>query len=110
LSSTLWTSTSREGLRDIEVRLQAHEAKLYYLGIRGHLARSNLGDANEKRDRRIHHDFANTSIAQARRLYADDALAVDLESTVCVLVTTARATRLSSVFNRDPSINDRIAL
>ena len=39
--------TFRESLRDIEVCLRAHEAKLYHLGIRGHVARSNLGDANE---------------------------------------------------------------
>ena len=39
--------TFRESLRDIEVCLRAHEAKLYHLGIRGHVACSNLGDANE---------------------------------------------------------------
>ena len=42
--------TFRESLRDIEVCLRAHESKLYHLGIRGHVARSNLADANEKRD------------------------------------------------------------
>ena len=53
--------------------------------IRGHVARSNLGDANEKRDWRIYRDFANSLIAQARRLYADDAFAVDLDNTVYAL-------------------------
>ena len=66
----------------------AHEAKLYHLGIRGHVARSNLGDANEKRDWRIYRDFANSFIAQARRLYADDVFAVDLDNTVYALDTT----------------------
>ena len=80
--------TFRESLRDIEVCLRAHEAKLYHLGIRGHVARSNLGDANEKRDWRIYRDFANSLIAQARRLYADDAFAVDLDNTVYALDTT----------------------
>ena len=80
--------TFRESLRDIEVCLRAHEAKLYHLGIRGHVARSNLGDANEKRDWRIYRDFANTLIAQARRLYADDAFAVDLDNSVYALDTT----------------------
>ena len=75
-------------MRDIEVCLRAHEAKLYHLGIRGHVARSNLGDANEKRDWRIYRDFANTLIAQARRLYADDAFAVDLDNSVYALDTT----------------------
>ena len=82
-----WASF-RESLRDIEVCLRAHEAKLYHLGIRGHVARSNLGDANEKRDWRIYRDFANTLIAQARRLYADDAFAVDLDNSVYALDTT----------------------
>ena len=75
-------------MRDIEVCLRAHEAKLYHLGIRGHVARSNLGDANEKRDWRIYRDFANTLIAQARRLYADDAFAVDLDNSLYALDTT----------------------
>ena len=46
LSMAFAQLTFRESLRDIEVCLRAHEAKLYHLGIRGHVARSNLGDAN----------------------------------------------------------------
>ena len=88
LSMAFAQLTFRESLRDIEVCLRAHEAKLYHLGIRGHVARSNLGDANEKRDWRIYRDFANTLIAQARRLYADDAFAVDLDNSVYALDTT----------------------
>ena len=42
----------------------------------------------EKRDWRIYRDFANSLIAQARRLYADDAFAVDLDNTVYALDTT----------------------
>jgi len=88
LSMAFAQLTFRESLRDIEVCLRAHEAKLYHLGIRGHVARSNLGDANEKRDWRIYRDFANTLIAQARQLYADDAFAVDLDNSVYALDTT----------------------
>ena len=80
--------TFRESLRDIEVCLRAHEFKLYHLGIRGHVARSNLADANEKRDWQIYRDFANVLIVEARRLYAGDAFAVDLENTVYALDTT----------------------
>lgn len=80
--------TFRESLRDIEVCLRAHESKIYHLGIRGHVARSNLADANEKRDWRIYRDFANALIVEARRLYAGDAFAVDLENTVYALDTT----------------------
>jgi len=42
LSMAFAQLTFRESLRDIEVCLRAHEAKLYHLGIRGHVARSNL--------------------------------------------------------------------
>ena len=80
--------TFRESLRDIEVCLRAQGAKLYHLGIRGHVARSNLSDANEKRDWRIYRDLANALIAEARRLYVNDAFGVDLENTVYALDTT----------------------
>jgi len=80
--------TFRESLRDIEVCLRAHESRIYHLGIRGHVARSNLSDANEKRDWRIYRDFANALIVEARRLYAGDAFGVDLENTVYALDTT----------------------
>ena len=40
----------RTAFRDSLVCLRAHDSKLYHLGIRGHVARSNLADANEKRD------------------------------------------------------------
>lgn len=80
--------TFRESLRDIEVCLRAQETKLYHLGIRGHVARSNLGDANEKRDWRIYRDFANALIVEARRLYVNDVFGVDLENTVYALDTT----------------------
>ena|SRR5204863_7248577 len=80
--------TFRESLRDIEVCLRAQGTKLYHLGIRGHVARSNLSDANEKRDRRIYRDLANALIVEARRLYANDAFGVDLENAVYALDTT----------------------
>ena len=80
--------TFRESLRDIEVCLRAHESKIYHLGIRGHVARSNLSDANEKRDWRIYRDFANALIVEARRLYVNDAFGVDLENAVYALDTT----------------------
>jgi hypothetical protein len=50
--------TGRESLRDIEVCLRAHQAKLYHLGIRSRIARSTLADANEHRDWRIYAEFA----------------------------------------------------
>jgi hypothetical protein len=80
--------TFRESLRDIEVCLRAQETKLYHLGIRGHVARSNLSDANEKRDWRIYQDFAKALIVEARRLYVDDPFDVDLKNTVYALDAT----------------------
>ena len=77
--------TGRESLRDIEICLRAHQAKLYHLGIRGHVARSTLADANEQRDWRIYAGFAQHLIATARRLYAGDPLDVELAHTAYAL-------------------------
>ena len=80
--------TYRESLRDIETCLRAHQAKLYHLGIRGNIAKSTLADANEKRDCRIYADFAISLIQIARKLYASDRFAVELEQTAYALDTT----------------------
>jgi len=78
----------RESLRDIEACLRAHQSKLYHLGIRGHVARSTLADANDRRDWRIYRDFAQVLIAQAREIYRRDAFGVDLDNTVYALDST----------------------
>jgi hypothetical protein len=80
--------TYRESLRDIETCLRAHQAKLYHLGIRGHVAKSTLADANELRDWRIYADFAMSLIHTARKLYASDSFAGELEQTAYALDTT----------------------
>ena len=80
--------TYRESLRDIEICLRAHQAKLYHLGIRGHVAKSTLADANEARDWHIYADFAMSLIQTARTLYASDSFAVELDQTVYALDTT----------------------
>ena len=80
--------TYRESLRDIETCLRAHQAKLYHLGIRGNIARSTMADANESRDCRIFADFAMSLIQTARKLYASDSFAVELEQTAYALDTT----------------------
>jgi hypothetical protein len=80
--------TYRESLRDIETCLRAHQAKLYHLGIRGNIAKSTLADANESRDWRIYQDFAMSLIQTARKLYASDSFAVELEQTAYALDTT----------------------
>jgi hypothetical protein len=80
--------TYRESLRDIEACLRAVEGKLYHLGVRGHVSRSTLADANESRDWRIFADFAQGLIRTARALYLDEPLAVDLANTVYALDAT----------------------
>lgn len=80
--------TYRESLRDIEACLSAQAAKLYHMGFREPIHRSTLSDANEARDWRIYAEFAQRLIAQARRLYRDDSLAVELNTTVYALDST----------------------
>jgi len=64
--------TYRESLRDIETCLAAQAGKLYPMGLREPVRRSTLSDANESRDWRIHAEFAQRLINQARKLYAGD--------------------------------------
>ena len=80
--------TYRESLRDIEVCLSAQSAKLYHMGFRRAIKRATLADANETRDWRIHAEFAQRLIAQARMLYADDSLGVELANTAYALDST----------------------
>ncbi|HET9180658.1 MAG TPA: IS4 family transposase [Candidatus Angelobacter sp.] len=81
--------TQRESLRDIEAALRSlPPGRLYHLGIRGKVARATLADANESRDWRTYADFAQVLIGMARRLYREDALAVQLEQTVYALDST----------------------
>ena len=80
--------TYRESLRDIEASLSAQAAKLYHMGLREPVRRSTLADANETRDWRIHAEFAQRLIAQARRLYAGESLGTDLNNTVYALDST----------------------
>jgi len=80
--------TCRESLRDIEACLRAMQPKLYHMGIRGRVSRSTLAEANERRDWRIYHDFAQLLIAHARRLYAEEPLPVDFPQNVYALDST----------------------
>ena len=80
--------TYRESLRDIEVCLSAQAAKLYPMGFRHEIKRSTLADANEARDWRIHAEFAQRLIVQARKLYAGDRFGIELENTTYALDST----------------------
>ena len=80
--------TYRESLRDIETCLRALHQKLYRCGFRGKVSRNNLANANEKRDWRIYHDFAQVLIKKARQLYANEDFGITLENTVYALDAT----------------------
>ena len=80
--------TYRESLRDIEACLSAQSSKLYHMGIAEPVSRSTLADANESRDWRIYADFALRLITQARKLYANESLGIDLSNTVYALDST----------------------
>ena len=58
------------------------------MGFRGTIARNTLANANAVRDWRIYADFAQHLIGIARRLYADDPLALELDDTVYALDST----------------------
>ena len=80
--------TYRESLRDIEVCLSAQAHKLYHMGFRQAIKRSTLADANETRDWRIHAEFAQCLIAQAKKLYIGDDFGIELENTTYALDST----------------------
>jgi transposase len=80
--------TYRESLRDIETCLRAAGEKLYHMGIRAKVSRNTLAHANEIRDWRIYHDFAQVLIQNARELHRNDPLAVQLDQTAYALDST----------------------
>ena len=81
--------TWRESLRDIEACLQAQPSKLYHLGIRARqVRRSTLADANEQRDWRIFAELAQLLIREARALYADESIGIDLDEPVYAFDST----------------------
>ena len=80
--------TYRESLRDIETCLSAQSSKLYHMGFREPVRRATLADANEARDWRIYAEFAQRLIAQARRLYAEEDIGLDLKNSVYALDST----------------------
>ena len=88
LAMTFALLTYRESLRDIEACLRSMSGKLYHMGFRGKVARSNLADANEAHDWRIFADFAQVLIGIARPMHAHDPIGVDLDHTLYALDST----------------------
>lgn len=77
--------TWRESLRDIEACLNSLGPQRYHLGLRGPVHRTTLADANEQRDWRIYADLASGLLRQARALYAQDPLRIELDQLVYAL-------------------------
>jgi len=78
--------THREGIRDIINCLEAHQRKIYHLGIKKLVSHSALARANENRDWRIWSDFATYLIGEVRPLYLNENdFILDLENTVYAL-------------------------
>jgi len=78
--------TYRESVRDIINCLQAHESKVYHLGITKVVSATTLTRANENRNWRIWSDLATYLISVARPLYIDDNdFTLDLNNTVYAL-------------------------
>jgi hypothetical protein len=80
--------TARASLSDLEASLSARRALLYQMGFRGRVVRSTLSNANERRDWRIYADWAQTLIKPARKIYAEEPVAIELDQTVYALDAT----------------------
>src|SRR5947208_4013356 len=80
--------TYRKSLRDIETCLSVQASKLYSMGFREPVRRSTLADANEARDWRSYAELAQRLIVQARKLYLNEDLGLDLANTVYALDST----------------------
>lgn len=80
--------TYRESLADLEVCLRSRRDQLYHMGFRSTVARSTIADANRTRDWRIYADLAQGLIARARRLYSEEPLGAELNTTVYALDST----------------------
>lgn len=86
LSMSFAQLTYRESLRDIEACLNAQPKKLYHMGIKGHVTRTNLANANQNRDWRIYAEFAQIMISYARKLYRGDSeFSTELDNTIYAL-------------------------
>lgn len=80
--------THRESLRDLVTCLNAHQEKLYHLGLSHGVKRSTLADANESRDYRIYQDLGMSLIKKARKLYQGEPSQIELDNVVYALDST----------------------
>ena len=77
--------TYRDSMRDSEACLSAQTAKLYHMDLPEDIKRSTLADANTARDWRIHTEFSQHLIGQAREIYTCDSLGIEFQNTTYTL-------------------------
>lgn len=88
--------TSRNGLRDICLCLNAHKDSLYHLGIKQSVSHTTLSRANENRDWRIFADFGNYLIALVQPLYANCSVPdLEIDNEIFVLDSTSISVSLT---------------
>lgn len=81
--------TLRDGLRGIQDTLDANRHCLYHMGFRcGAISKSTLAHANKNRPWQIYARFAMALMERARKLYANEALALELDAKVFALDST----------------------
>lgn len=69
LASMMFAHIRQEkSLRDIDIAWNAHNKKLYHIGIQ-QCPKSTLADANNNRNWRIYADFAKSMMTRARKAY-----------------------------------------
>jgi len=80
--------TNRDSLRAIETSLNGFRQKYHLIGLRGNVARSNLADANERRDCRIYSTLCQYLMVEARELYSGERFLTELDEVIYVLDST----------------------
>ena len=80
--------TGRGSLSSTVLCLNALPAQRYHLGFRSEITKSNLAHANNQRDWKIFHDFAQVLIRETTELYRDDSVKLDLDAGVYALDST----------------------
>jgi hypothetical protein len=81
--------SNRESLRDLLVCINAHKSKHYHLGFGKTISRSNLAEANEKRNFQVFEMFAYEMIAEAQKSCMPDSdFDLSIKSNVYAFDTT----------------------
>ena len=89
LSMAFAQLTYRESLRDIQACLRSNVNKLYHMGIKGNISRTNIARANETKDYRIFESLALKLIEYAQSLYnKSDLIYTDLKNALYALDST----------------------